>query len=120
MILSADIKMPNYITPLAADLCSRLLLKNPKQRIGCSKEKGVDEIKEHPWFKDIDWGMLERKEIEPPFKPQVRNSKDLSCIDEEFLQEPVAETPHEPNEMLAQHNTDALFKHFSFVNETNM
>jgi len=50
----------------------------------------------------------------------VRNSSDLANIDEEFLQEAVAETPHEPNELLAKHNTDALFKGFSFVDESNM
>jgi len=32
MILSADIKMPNYITPLAADLCSKLLIKNVRTK----------------------------------------------------------------------------------------
>ena len=28
MILTADIKMPSYMTPLAADLCTKLLIKN--------------------------------------------------------------------------------------------
>jgi len=35
----------------------------PDKRIG---KTGLDELKEHPFFKKIDWGKAERGELEPP------------------------------------------------------
>lgn len=99
MILTADIKMPSYMTPLAADLCTKLLIKNPKNRIGCG-EQGVEEIKAHPWFSEISWPALLRREVVPPYKPNVKGTDDIGYIDEEFLQEPVTDTPYETNELL--------------------
>ena len=34
------------------DLLERLLCKDPKYRLG---SKNVNEIKDHIWFKDVDW-----------------------------------------------------------------
>eukprot|EP01016_Furgasonia_blochmanni_P034113 TRINITY_DN3642_c0_g1_i1.p2 TRINITY_DN3642_c0_g1~~TRINITY_DN3642_c0_g1_i1.p2 ORF type:complete len:109 (-),score=30.55 TRINITY_DN3642_c0_g1_i1:472-798(-) len=42
---------------------TKLLNRDPKTRIGV-KDKA--EIKNDPFFKGIDWGKLERKEIKPP------------------------------------------------------
>lgn len=41
----------------AQDLIANLLLLNPKDRIGL-RRKGYDEIKKHPFFKDIDFSKL--------------------------------------------------------------
>lgn len=29
------------------------------------------DIKYHPFFNEINWDRLEKREVEPPFKPQV-------------------------------------------------
>jgi len=47
-----------------------LLDKNPQTRLGCGPE-GAKEVKEHPFFKSIDWELLEKKECQPPFVPDV-------------------------------------------------
>lgn len=39
--------------------------------MGCG-EKGIEEIKDHPFFESIDWGLLEAGYIDPPFVPNVR------------------------------------------------
>ncbi|XP_020956601.1 G protein-coupled receptor kinase 4 isoform X6 [Sus scrofa] len=52
----------------AKAICSLLLTKDPKQRLGC-KGEGVAEVKRHPVFKDINFRRLEATMLEPPFCP---------------------------------------------------
>lgn len=52
----------------AISLLSGLLQKRPENRLGCGP-KGIEEIKEHPFFEIIDWGLLEAGYIDPPFVP---------------------------------------------------
>ncbi|XP_027905272.1 serine/threonine-protein kinase tricorner-like [Vigna unguiculata] len=53
------------LTPEAKDLICRLLC-GVSHRLGTN---GADEIKAHPWFKDVAWDRL--YEMEAAFKPQV-------------------------------------------------
>lgn len=48
------------------DLLKRLLELNPEKRLG---HNSIDEIKNHPWFKDINWENIET--FEPVFKPKL-------------------------------------------------
>lgn len=52
----------------STSILTALLQKRPEQRLGCT-DKGMDEIKEHPFFESIDWGLLEAGYIDPPFVP---------------------------------------------------
>ncbi|CAA0829318.1 AGC (cAMP-dependent- cGMP-dependent and protein kinase C) kinase family protein [Striga hermonthica] len=58
------------LTPEARDLICRLLC-DAETRLG---SHGPHEIKAHPWFKDIDWGML--YEMEAAYKPEVKGELD--------------------------------------------
>ena len=89
----------------------------PAKRIGCG-ERGVEEIKEHPFFIGTDWDRLLAKEIDPPFIPETKNAKDTRNVDNEFLSEMPAETPMENNmELLKMHRTDKMFEDFSYAGE---
>lgn len=57
-----------YFTKESQDLLDRLMIKDPRKRLGIG---GIDEIKNHPWFDSIDWGLLEAGYLEPPFVPKV-------------------------------------------------
>jgi hypothetical protein len=48
-----------------------LLERDINKRLGCRGAGGMESIKSHPWMRGIDWIKLERKEIEPPFVPDV-------------------------------------------------
>lgn len=51
---------------------SQLLTKNPAHRLGSvASEGGETAIISHPFFNGIDWEKLNRKELEPPFKPRI-------------------------------------------------
>ncbi len=71
-ILMDPLVIPPNLSPCLRDLLAGLLRKNPARRLGC--ERGIEEVKEHPWCKNIDWARYERKEVEPPFKPSLRQS----------------------------------------------
>ena len=48
------------------------MTKSPSKRLGCVLTHGQEEaIKVHPFFKEIDWVMLEQRRIKPPFKPRI-------------------------------------------------
>lgn len=49
-----------FLSAEAVDLLTKLLDKNPLQRLG-SLGQGTTEIMEHPWFKNINWQKLESK-----------------------------------------------------------
>lgn len=51
------------------DLIVQLLAKDKSKRLGC-KDDGA-EILRHPFFADLDMVKLARKEVDPPFKPDV-------------------------------------------------
>merc|ERR1719410_1273832 len=85
-ILHAPIPMPKYLSKEARSLFLGLLERDPKRRLGSSKEEAL-EIEEHVFFKDIDWKKLYNKELKPPFKPKVKDQNDTSNVDEEFTEE---------------------------------
>ncbi|KAL9658304.1 hypothetical protein ABK040_015624 [Willaertia magna] len=53
------------------DLLDRLLLKKPEERLGSA---GIQEIKSHPFFDDVDWDLMLQKQITPPFKPPLSDN----------------------------------------------
>ena len=59
-----------------------LLNRNPKHRLGAHGD--ADELKNHPFFADIDWEALQRKSVVPPFKPKLKSVLDTSNFDPEF------------------------------------
>ncbi len=48
------VRFPPYMSSTLQDLILKLLNANPRTRLGCG-EREVEELKEHPWFSDIDW-----------------------------------------------------------------
>jgi len=59
-----------------------LLNRNPKHRLGALRD--AEELKEHPFFKMIDWKALALKQVTPPFKPVVESDESTSNFDPEF------------------------------------
>ena len=118
-ILTAPVQKTVYMTPevddlewiheQAYDIVCKLLQREPTNRLGYN---GFDEIKSHPWFGGIDWDKLYRKEIEPPFRPTVKDDESTEQIDPEFTNVVPAVTPTPVNAVLTDQNA---FKDFSYA-----
>jgi len=62
-IARAKLDIPNNLSMEARDLITRLLDRDPEQRLGA---RDRNELRNHPFFAGIDWEKLERKELMPP------------------------------------------------------
>ena len=59
-IIKEDFTFPGGVSKDCMDLIKKLLIKNPEHRLG--NQTDADEIKNHPWFNDVDFDeILERK-----------------------------------------------------------
>ncbi|KAG1053906.1 hypothetical protein G6F42_028894 [Rhizopus arrhizus] len=54
----------------------RLLTLDPEQRLG---RNGPEEVRQHPFFKDLDWDKL--LSDSPSFVPQPMNEEDTDYFD---------------------------------------
>ncbi|XP_055980096.1 ribosomal protein S6 kinase alpha-6 isoform X3 [Sorex fumeus] len=108
MILKAKLGMPQFLSAEAQSLLRMLFKRNPENRLG---SEGVEEIKKHLFFANIDWNKLYKREVQPPFKPASGKPDDTFCFDPEFT----AKTPKDSPGLPASANAHQLFKGFSFV-----
>lgn len=57
------------------------MTKNVSRRLGCVASQGGEQaIKDHPFFREIDWEALEAKKIKPPFKPKIVSIVNLNNL----------------------------------------
>lgn len=61
------------MSPEAADLIKKLLVLDPAKRLGAN---GADEIKQHPFFKGVNWSTLRKQQA--PVIPEPKNEIDTS------------------------------------------
>ncbi|WFD24066.1 non-specific serine/threonine protein kinase [Malassezia equina] len=59
-----------------------LLNRNPKHRLGAQND--AQDLKDHIFFRDMDWSALSQKQIPPVFKPLVESNDSVSNFDPEF------------------------------------
>jgi len=75
------------MSPEAKSLLKGLLQRPVDDRLG-SGPTDAEELKAHPFFKDIDWDLIEQKKIKPEFQPPNRlGSMDVTNFDREFTSE---------------------------------
>lgn len=95
----------------AKDFVVKLLIKNPKDRLG-SKD-GMKEIVEHDFFKGYDFKSVDDLSMKPPYIPKIRGDDDVSNFDGEYTGSEVKQTVvAENNRKLIQKNQHK-FKDFN-------
>lgn len=81
-ILKTKLGMPENLSPEAQSLLRALFKRNPQNRLGAGPN-GINDIKKHEFFTNVDWDAFERKGVRPPFIPAVSRD-DAFYFDTEY------------------------------------
>uniref|UniRef100_A0A8C1LCY4 Protein kinase C n=1 Tax=Cyprinus carpio TaxID=7962 RepID=A0A8C1LCY4_CYPCA len=100
---------PRWVTRDTNDILVKLFVREPEQRLGV---KG--NIRQHAFFKDIDWNALEKRQVEPPFRPTVKSAGDCSNFDKEFINEKPRLSV--TDRIIINSVDQTMFNNFSFIN----
>ena len=93
------------------DFINSLLQRKPSKRLGYNN---IDEIKNHPWMKVINWELLENKELIAPFIPynNKENFDKIYCESEEKVGE---DTIGRYEEYVESELFPGLFKNYTYI-----
>lgn len=110
-ILQDQLLFPDDMSDDASNFLSGLLTRDPNLRLG---NRGTDEIRNHPFFRSIDWTKLMRKQLPAPFKPSVENMYDTTNFDDEFTSEQPVESIAAEEDSQISKTMQEQFKGFTY------
>ncbi|KAJ1443006.1 kinase-like domain-containing protein, partial [Ochromonadaceae sp. CCMP2298] len=84
-IINTEPSFPSTFSPPACECIRGLLRVNEAERLGCGAAAAA-EIKLCPFFSVIDFDALDRREVRPPFAPDVANEFDTKYVPKSYLQ----------------------------------
>ncbi|CAB4036733.1 serine threonine- kinase N2-like isoform X3 [Paramuricea clavata] len=112
-IVNDEVRYPKFLSTEAVTIMRRLLRRNPDRRLGAG-ENDAEDVKKHPFFRDVRWKDLLSRKVKPPFVPTLKHAEDVSNFDEEFTSEdPVLTPPKEPRPLNVE--DQALFVDFDYI-----
>lgn len=101
------------ISDEAKDFICQLLQKDPSKRLGSNGD--VAEVKLHPFFRDVNWSTVYKKQMQLPFSPEIEEELQEEAIaSAAAIDIPVAKTDNKPVTVIAD---QSKFKGFSYVRE---
>uniref|UniRef100_A0A1B6D3M7 protein kinase C n=1 Tax=Clastoptera arizonana TaxID=38151 RepID=A0A1B6D3M7_9HEMI len=112
-ICNKNPQYPRYITLEGKTILRQLLEKDSSKRLGANDSGALDVIM-HPFFNGLDWTRLERRELLPPFKPDVSHPLDVQYFDRAFTAERARLTPVDKSILQSMDQTQ--FQGFTYTN----
>ena len=106
-------ELPEDWSEESREFINLLLQRKPRKRLGYN---GIDEIKKHPWMKDIDWELLFQKKLEAPFIPPMNKEN----FDKKYCEgeDNVGETTIERYELYYNSELyEGVFKNYTYLNK---
>ncbi|XP_076452938.1 G protein-coupled receptor kinase 3-like [Babylonia areolata] len=87
MTMTMSIDLPDSMSAEMKGLLEGLLKRDVEDRLGC-RGRGAQEVKEHPFFKGIDWTQVYLQKYPPPLIPpkgevNAADAFDIGSFDEE-------------------------------------
>jgi len=79
-IEKGKLKIPKYFSSEAKKILLKMLHRNP------AKRPRMDQLQKEPFFADINWSKLEKKQLDPPLilgKKKVAESEQTTKLKEE-------------------------------------
>ncbi|XP_073397224.1 serine/threonine-protein kinase N3 isoform X2 [Dendrobates tinctorius] len=114
-IVNEEVRYPRFLAIEAINIIRKLLRKTADRRLGAGVGD-AEEIKTQPFYKEIDWGALFARRLQPPFVPALNDPFDVRHFDEEFTgQRPVLSPSDDPRPLTAADHV--LFQDFDFISD---
>lgn len=119
-IANAELKLEDWLSDNAKDLLSKLLVKDPEERLGAG-ESDSQEIKDHPWFANISWDDIYNKSQKPPYTPQLDNESDVKHFCKGFTDTDPLGSYNEgmPSSLPEHDHSDSKWNDFSYDPDDN-
>eukprot|EP00058_Branchiostoma_floridae_P020245 XP_002605735.1 hypothetical protein BRAFLDRAFT_114419 [Branchiostoma floridae] len=110
-ILKGKLNLPPYLTPEAKDILKKLLKRHVPVRLGTGPED-AEPIKNHAFFRQINWDDLLQRKVEPPYKPEIVSEEDVSQFDTKFTKQTPVDSP---DDSMLSESANQVFQGFTYV-----
>mgnify|MGYP002626765387 CR=1 FL=1 len=124
--LKKDESLKNKYTEVFLDFITKLLNKNPEERLG--SKYGEKEIKHHMFFTDLNWDLITKRKYNSPLYQILRYSKlkrgnTKELFDYDYCSQ-IDELPSSTADLyakiIAQNGYSQYFKYFNIICEENI
>jgi len=113
-IIKADPQFPMHFSAASQDFISKLLAKEPTDRLGMGPGRTGD-IQAHAWYADLDWEALYKKEVTPPWQPDVKNVMDFKYVPKRLQVAEARDSEIDDGTGAAEVSEGAKWDQFTFV-----
>jgi len=105
--------IPDGWGPESIDFINSCLKRKDSKRLGFTG--GVNDLKNHVWFKDFDWDALYNKTLRAPFIPPKTGNFDKKYC--EHVEKHTEETLERYQEYRERKNFEKLFEGYTYIND---
>ena len=117
-ITKLEYTYPSYFPPLAEEFCRKILVLNPKERLG-GDGSGVRALMDHPFMAGIDWDAMRVRSIPPPPMSHLVPKEELvkPIVDPNAQDDSMASSPTSPDSNTLASAVDTRWDKFLYSGE---